>query len=147
MSTLNINLAFAPSALLAQLTNNPINWVLGCVALYLAVSLRSSGTAQLPPPKHSEVIELRNFTPKELIEFNGRDGKKIYMGVNGRVYDVSAGAGFYGPGGPYGNFAGRDASRGLAKDSFDEDMLTDLTSPIDKLEDLEADEWESLRNW
>lgn len=50
-------------------------------------------------------------------------------------------------GGPYANFAGRDASRGLAKNSFDLDMLTDPNEAIDKLEDLNADEWESLREW
>jgi len=37
-------------------------------------------------------------------------------------------------GGPYENFAGRDASRGLACQSFDEEMLTaDLTAPLDDL--------------
>lgn len=47
----------------------------------------------------------------------------------------------------YGNFAGRDASRGLAKNSFDEDMLTDPNAEIDKLEDLDQEEWQSLRDW
>lgn len=50
-------------------------------------------------------------------------------------------------GSPYANFAGHDASRGLAKNSFDEDMMVDPHGPIDKLEDLEADDWESLREW
>lgn len=49
--------------------------------------------------------------------------------------------------GPYGNFAGRDASRGLAKNSFDKDMLLPLDGPIDKLEDLDEDDKESLANW
>lgn len=44
------------------------------------------------------------------------------MGVRGRVYDVTLGANFYGPGSPYENFAGRDASRGLSKGSFDDGM-------------------------
>lgn len=50
-------------------------------------------------------------------------------------------------GGPYANFAGHDASRGLAKNSFDGDMLTDPKEAIDKLEDLTTEEWESLREW
>lgn len=69
------------------------------------------------------------------------------MAVRGRVFDVSQGATFYGPGGPYENFAGRDASRGLAKNSFDLDVITPLDKPIDLLDNLTADEIESLDNW
>ena len=49
-----------------------------------------------------------------------RDGNtdKILLAINGQVFDVSSGRNFYGPNGPYGNFAGRDASRGMAKQSF-----------------------------
>ena len=42
--------------------------------------------------------------------------------------------------GPYGNFAGRDASLGMAKQSFDEDMLTPLDQPLNKLDGLTMDE-------
>ncbi|KAI8853184.1 cytochrome b5-like heme/steroid binding domain-containing protein [Chytridium lagenaria] len=144
---IGIDLATAPSSLLAQLMENPINWFLGSVAIYLALSVASISSNELPPPKHAVVIELRNFTPKELLEYDGVKSEKIYMGVNGRVYDVTAGKGFYGPGGMYGNFAGRDASRGLAKESFDKEMLTNPDGPIDRLEDLMADEWEALKGW
>ncbi|KAF7727826.1 hypothetical protein EC973_006939 [Apophysomyces ossiformis] len=90
----------------------------------------------------------KNYTPKELLPYNGNgpDGR-ILMGVNGSVYDVTRGRNFYGPEGPYANFAGHDASRGLAKNSFDAEMTADPNGPIDKLEDLAADEWESLREW
>jgi membrane-associated progesterone receptor component len=47
----------------------------------------------------------------------------------------------------YGNFAGRDASRGLAKASFDADMLTDLDKPIDLLQDLTDEERGALDEW
>jgi membrane-associated progesterone receptor component len=68
--------------------------------------------------------------------------------VRGRVFDVTPGRNFYGPGGPYENFAGRDASRGLAFGSFDEDMLTkDLQGPLDKLEDLDDEQKEALKGW
>lgn len=64
------------------------------------------------------------------------------------MFDVTPGRNFYGPGGPYENFAGRDASRGLACGSFDEDMLTkDLQGPLDTLEGLSHEELEALKDW
>lgn len=61
---------------------------------------------------------------------------------------MSPGRNFYGPGGPYENFAGRDATRGLAMGSFDEDMLTkDLQGPLDDLKGLGPEEMEALRGW
>ncbi len=72
----------------------------------------------------------------------------VYLAVRGRVFDVTSGRNFYGPGGPYANFAGRDASRGLACGSFDEEMLTkDLQGPLDELGGLKPDEMDALRGW
>lgn len=72
----------------------------------------------------------------------------VYLAVRGKVYDVTAGRNFYGPGGPYENFAGRDATRGLACQSFDEEMLTkDLDGPLDPCEDLTAEQRENLQGW
>ena len=76
------------------------------------------------------------------------EGRPVYLAVRGQVFDVSSGRNFYGPGGPYENFAGRDASRGLACGSFDEDMLTkDLEGPLDDLNGLGDEEMESLKGW
>ncbi len=33
---------------------------------------------------------LREFTVEELAEFNGEDGKPVYVAVNGKVYDLSS---------------------------------------------------------
>jgi membrane-associated progesterone receptor component len=83
-----------------------------------------------------------------LLPYNGTNNMPVYLAVRGRVFDVTSGRNFYGPGGPYENFAGRDASRGLALGSFDEEMLTkDLQGPLDKLENLGPDEMEALRGW
>jgi len=66
-----------------------------------------------------EPIVEGEFTPRKLSVFNGHDDEKIFMAVKGNVYDVTSGRQFYGPSGPYSNFAGHDASRGLALNSFE----------------------------
>jgi membrane-associated progesterone receptor component len=96
-----------------------------------------------PPP-----TVFRTFTPPELFPYNGLNGMPVYLAVRQRIFDVTSGRNFYGPGGPYANFAGRDASRGLAFGSFDEDMLTkDLDGPLDTLGDLQAEQREALQGW
>ncbi|KAI3405992.1 DAP1 [Candida oxycetoniae] len=87
------------------------------------------------------------FTPKTLAKYNGKDDPKIFIAVKNRVFDVTQGAAFYGPGGPYENFAGRDASRGLALNSFDPAVLTPIDQPIDDLKNLTKLELESLESW
>ena len=80
--------------------------------------------------------------------YNGENNRPVYLAVRGKVFDVTPGKNFYGPDGPYENFAGRDASRGLACGSFDEDMLTkNLDGPLDDLNGLGPDEMEALQGW
>ncbi|KAI7943366.1 hypothetical protein MJO29_013210 [Puccinia striiformis f. sp. tritici] len=99
------------------------------------------------PSKFPETLVWRTYTPLELKHFDGNNDSKILFAVNRVVYDVSSGRNFYGPDGPYGNFAGRDASRGLAKQSFDEDMLTPVDSLIDTLQDITDEDRENLKGW
>ena len=88
------------------------------------------------------------FTPPTLKPYNGENNMPVYLAVRGKVFDVTPGRNFYGPGGPYENFAGRDATRGLACGSFDEDMLTkDLNGPLDDLNGLGPSEMEALQGW
>ena len=125
----------------------PINLILFSLLILLAY-LRLRPKAPVTLPKAPPPTVFQTFTPPTLEPYNGTDGKPIYFAVRGRVFDVSAGRNFYGPGGPYSNFAGRDASRGLASGSFDESMLTeDLQGPLDKLEDLTDDQKEALTGW
>lgn len=112
-------------------------------------------------PKQPSPLVFRTFTPRMLLPYNGRgkstttttdnpteDQASIYLAIKGRVYDVTPGRNFYGPQGPYANFAGRDASRGLACGSFEEDMLTkDLDGPLDSLDDLDDDQRTALEGW
>ncbi|GBC13049.1 membrane-associated progesterone receptor component 1 [Rhizophagus irregularis DAOM 181602=DAOM 197198] len=140
------SIKFAYSSLFLQ--ENPLNWFLSSFLIYVVYSYFTPPPYQLPIAKHPETTIFREYTPKQLREYDGRTPQtKIYMGVCGKVYDVSRGRNFYGPDGPYGNFAGRDASRGLAKNSFEMDVLTPIDQPLDTLEDLDSEELNSLKEW
>jgi len=73
------------------------------------------------PPSSSSSMSLaadpnRAWTLAELSAYNGSDRTKpLLLGCGGKVFDVSSASGFYGPGAAYGVFAGKDASRGLAR--------------------------------
>ncbi|XP_013622618.1 PREDICTED: membrane steroid-binding protein 2-like [Brassica oleracea var. oleracea] len=91
----------------------------------------------LPPP-----VQLGEITEEELKQYDGSDSKKpLLMAIKGQIYDVSQSRMFYGPGGPYALFAGKDASRALAKMSFEEN---DLTGDISGLGPFELD---ALQDW
>ncbi|XP_019195464.1 PREDICTED: membrane steroid-binding protein 1-like [Ipomoea nil] len=91
----------------------------------------------LPPP-----VQVGEISGEELKQYDGSDPKKpLLMAIKGQIYDVSQSRIFYGPGGPYALFAGKDASRALAKMSFEE---KDLTGDISGLSPFEL---EALQDW
>ena len=49
----------------------------------------------------------RVFTKEELAKYKGENGGDIYLALMGRVFDVSRGRDFYGPGGGYSFFSGK----------------------------------------
>lgn len=54
---------------------------------------------------------LPDFSLSELSKYDGTDtSKPIYIGYEGRVYDVSAGRDYYQPGGTYHSLAGKDST-------------------------------------
>ncbi|KAF8365003.1 hypothetical protein HHK36_032994 [Tetracentron sinense] len=76
----------------------------------------------LPPP-----VQLGEITEEDLKVYDGSDPKNpLLMAIKGQIYDVSQSRMFYGPGGPYALFAGKDASRALAKMSFEDKDLTGI---------------------
>jgi len=89
-----------------------------------------------PPPKP------RPFTKEELLEFDGTNNKPIYIGCKGKVFDMSSKADFYGSGGPYAAFAGRNASRALALHSVDPEVANNPS-----LEGLDQTALSSLDEW
>nr|XP_048703279.1 membrane-associated progesterone receptor component 2 [Caretta caretta] len=114
--------------------------------LYLRWGKRSGpgGAAQQSQAASLPRMKRRDFTLEQLHEYDGARTPRILLAVNGKVFDVTKGSKFYGPEGPYGIFAGRDASRGLATFCLDKDALRD---EYDDLSDLNAVQMESVREW
>ena len=50
------------------------------------------------PKAHPPTVLFTTYTPRTLEPFNGKDGGRILLAINGIVYDVSTGRNFYGPG-------------------------------------------------
>ena len=85
----------------------------------------------------------RDFTVEQLRDFNGAtEDTSIYISLRGVVYDVSNARHLYGPQNAYQCMAGREASRAMAKLSFDERDLENTA-----LDDLNAFERSTLDDW
>ncbi|KAL3880193.1 hypothetical protein ACJMK2_032455 [Sinanodonta woodiana] len=134
--------------ILSELFTSPLNLCLLGICGFLLYKIISSRKSPEPiHPKEPELPKMkrRDMTLEQLREYdgNGKDGR-ILIAVNGKIFDVTRGKRFYGPGGPYGLFAGRDASRALATFSLSDDAFR---NEFDDLSDLNSMQMESVREW
>ncbi|XP_033098516.1 membrane-associated progesterone receptor component 1-like [Anneissia japonica] len=138
----------AVKELLTELLTSPVNLVLLATCFYLLYKILFGNAPRVPDGPKEPVLEKmkkRDMTLKELSEYDGtkHDGR-ILVAVNGKVFDVTRGKRFYGPDGPYGVFAGHDASRALATFSLEKESFKD---EVDDLTDLDEEKMESVREW
>mmetsp|Transcript_11209 Transcript_11209/g.12838 ORF Transcript_11209/g.12838 Transcript_11209/m.12838 type:complete len:208 (-) Transcript_11209:200-823(-) len=72
------------------------------------------------------------WTEEELRAYDGTEDPNgpILLAADGLVYNVWKGRNFYGPGGEYATFAGRDATRLLAKFRTEEEDEESLKNPL-----------------
>uniref|UniRef100_A0A1A7W890 Progesterone receptor membrane component 2 n=1 Tax=Iconisemion striatum TaxID=60296 RepID=A0A1A7W890_9TELE len=116
-----------------------------CFAVYRRWGRRlGSGAAHGDEASALPKMRRRDFTLEQLREYDGLQNPRILMAVNMKVFDVTSGKKFYGKDGPYGIFAGRDASRGLATFCLEKNALRD---EYDDLSDLTAVQMDSVREW
>ena len=92
-----------------------------------------------------------SLTLEELAEFDGRElpgtnGQRaaILLAIKGRIYDVSAGHAFYGPGRHYHKLTGRDATRAFCTGCLEPDCLISTTAGLTDAQIKEADRWIEL---
>ncbi|KAG1677123.1 hypothetical protein FOA52_000929 [Chlamydomonas sp. UWO 241] len=90
--------------------------------------------------KHEEPAETRMLTKLELRSYGGHGSKPSYLAIGGKVFDVSKGARFYGKGGGYSHFVGRDASRGFITGDFKGDLT-------DNVADFTPEQFAGLAEW
>lgn len=101
----------------------------------------SSSPSSLTRP--STMANIGTISESQLGRYDGsNDNLPILVAIRGKIYDVSSGKSFYGPGGSYAMFSGKDASRALAKMSTKSE---DVVADIDDLSEKEIgvlDDWD-----
>lgn len=143
------------SVMMAEVLGSPVNIALLAAIAFLAYKLirgdgrrgREGEGEERPVRREPELPKLkkRDMGIEELGKYDGKteggEGR-ILIAVNGKVFDVTRGKKFYGPGGPYSAFGGKDASRSLA--TFAIDAVRDT---YDDLSDLNTMQMDSVREW
>ncbi|KAI3984778.1 hypothetical protein MKX01_039395 [Papaver californicum] len=75
-------------------------------------------------------------TLQQLKQFDGSDATKP-VALKGRIFDVTTGKSFYGHGGSYCMFAGKEASRAFANMSKNDEMLSRLVCFMQNIPNLQ----------
>lgn len=94
--------------------STPINTALFLLTLYYVKEIiypsisRPKALTEVPttyekgyswmPAKHPPSVVFQIYTPKTLAPYDGRNNGRILLAIDGMVFDVTAGRGFYGPG-------------------------------------------------
>merc|ERR1719511_646028 len=131
----------------AELSSSWLNLGLTAAIVYLLYKIlfQKEQEPPTPPEPPRPPVKKQDMTLQQLKVYDGECEEcngSICVTVNGKIFDVTRGKRFYGPGGPYSGFAGRDASRGLA--TFSVDPVSD---EYDDLSDLKPSELEQVKEW
>lgn len=84
------------------------------------------------------------ITLEEMSKCTGEDPfRPILVAVNGKIYDMTEARNFYGPGGAYHVYAGREAARALGKMSLEESECTGEIDDLSEKEKTTLEQWET----
>ncbi|CAG0905616.1 unnamed protein product [Cyprideis torosa] len=133
-------------SVMEEIIYSPLNLLLVGLCIYMTWKLFRSDRTTLPdpPPPPLPKLKKQDMTLEQLKVYDGEGPEgRILMAVNSKIFDVTKARKFYGPGGPYANFAGRDASRGLA--TFN--VAPPPDGVYDDLSDISKSQMDSLKEW
>ena len=120
----------------------------GLVAILLASWFLKLETFKAPSRGTSRTIPANKneFTLAEVAQFDGKgpEDEPILTVIDGLVYNLQTGREFYGQGGPYHPFAGRDCSRLLAKNQVSD--KSDSGEPLTETELEQLEKWKEFFN-
>lgn len=122
--------------------------ILGLALAIVGYLIISTLRAILFPPKPVVIKynppHVGDITLEEMSKCTGEDPfRPILFAVRGQVYDVTEGRAFYGPGGAYHVFAGREVSRALARMVVTEAECTGDLSDVDERQMATLQDWEA----
>ncbi|KAG8182136.1 hypothetical protein JTE90_014551 [Oedothorax gibbosus] len=138
----------ASGGVISDIVNSPVNLGLLAICFYLLYKIffgKKPDVSPVPEVPQMPPLKKHDMTLTELKKYDGVSNEegRVCVAVNGKVFDVTKGKRFYGPGGPYASFAGRDATRGLATFSVEVANGDDY----DDLSDLNSMQMDSVREW
>lgn len=89
--------------LLHEIVTSPLNLLLLGLCVFLLYKIvrgdqAAAGDGDDDDPPQLPRLKRRDFTPAELRRFDGVQDPRILMAINGKVFDVTKGRKFYGPG-------------------------------------------------
>lgn len=88
-----------------------------------------------------EAVKKAVYSAEELATKDGQSSSELWLSFLGKIYDVSAGASFYGPGSTYNAFVAKDATRSY---------LTGIFTPEEASKsvfDLEISKLKDIKDW
>jgi len=130
-----------------EIVASPVNLALLAAIGYLLVKIlqgwfRKEEPIRMPPPPPPK-MKKQDMTVEQLRKYDGNTpDTPICLAVNGKIFNVTKGRRFYGPGGPYEALAGHDASRAFAL--FQTDSVKE---EYDDISDLTPTEMQSVKEW
>lgn len=90
----------AEEGILTEIFTSPLNICLLLLCLYLLYKILRGDKPPQSEEREEQLPKLkkRDFTLAQLKEFDGTENPRILMAINGKVFDVTRGKKFYGPG-------------------------------------------------